>query len=204
MSLLLAACGTVSTDNTPLKSPARIEGQPFIYTDPLGKSTDLSAITFKTNGMVRIEESSVLGVGGTLYTHTRYGAWASRTGQTDLFALGNTPSGIINLIEDQVYYGRALRAAQESVYDNRLTYTLNFNSHVLTGFSVSPPDVNTFGKSILMRGTINGDKISGTVESGTAKGVFSGQFYGANGAEFVGTAHFQNRNLDFSFGGDLQ
>lgn len=202
-SVAVSSCSTYDQDNDVIRQKKR-PPQDFIYTNPNGVAIDLKNISFKTNGMVRTENPDVLGIGGSMYSYTRFGAWNSRTGQRDVFALGDTPSQPMNLHDDQIYYGRALRSVNQSVYDNRLTYSLNFNENSFEGFSVSIPDRYTFGNSILMHGQMKGDTIVGTVESGNDKGTFSGQFYGPNGIEFVGIARFSNPNLDFSFGGDKQ
>lgn len=202
-SFTLSSCSTYNPNSAAVLQKKRTT-QDFIYTNPKGVAVDIKKISFKTNGMVRTENPDVLGVGGTTYTYTRYGAWNSRTGQQDVFAMGDLPSQQIELHDDQIYYGRAIRPTKQSVYDNRLTYALNFNENSFEGFSVSIPDRYTFGNSIVMHGKIQGDSIVGTVESGQDKGSFSGQFYGPNGIEFVGIARFVNPNLDFSFGGDQQ
>lgn len=202
-SITLGSCSSYHPDNGTTLQKKRVT-QDFIYTNPKGVAVDLKKISFKTNGMVRTENPDVLGIGGTTYTYTRYGAWNSRTGQHDVFAMGDAPSQQMDLHDDQIYYGRALRSANQSVYDNRLTYALNFNDNSFEGFSVSVPDRYTFGDSIVMHGKMQGYTLMGTVESGNDKGRFSGQFYGPNGIEFVGIARFDNPNLDFSFGGDKQ
>lgn len=203
LSLTLAACNTtLPPDTQPITKP-RAEAS-FIYTNPKGDATDLKNLMFKTNGMVRTDYPEPLGVGGTTYAHTRYGAWNSRTGQTDVFVIGNDPSSSVNLQGDQIYYGRALRAINQSVYENRLTYVLNFKSGTFTAFSVSPTSLNAFGTDVTMNGTLKNNSIVGTANSGRAKGTFSAQFYGQNGIEFVGIARFDNHDLDFSFGGDVQ
>ena len=203
LTLVLSACST-NNDRVNGASLAKRPAQSFVYTNPNGGSIDLKKIIFKTNGMVRTENPDVLGVGGTTYAYTRYGAWNSRAGRQDVFAMGDSPSQKLDLHDDQIYYGRALRSTNQSVYDNRLTYALNFNENSFEGFSVSVPDRQTFGEGILMHGKMQGDQFTGTVESGKNKGTFSGQFYGPNGIEFVGIARFDNPSLDFSFGGDQQ
>lgn len=202
--LALSACTTAPTETSTVANNAAIESEGFTYTTPTGKAIDLNALPFKTNGMVRTQVPDVLGVGGTTYKYTRFGGWNSTSGQADIFVIAHHPTKKLNLTGDQIYYGRALRSIQQSVYDNRLTYSLNFDSKSFTGFSVSLPDSRTFGDKVLMKGQISGETIEGTVESGKAIGKFTGRFYGDDGIEMAGIARFSDPRLDFAFGGDRQ
>lgn len=204
--LSLAACTSapISNSNQPTTVENTSPDAPFIYTNPNGKAIDLGTMPFKTNGMVRTQDPDVLGVGGTTHKYTRFGGWNSRNGQADVFVVARNPSKSVTLEGDQIYYGRALRSIQQSVFDNRLTFSLNFDKKTFVGFSVSVPDPRTFGSTLLLKGQINGTTIEGTVESGKNTGKFTAQFYGENGIELAGIARFSNPSLDFAFGGDRQ